>query len=145
MSGIVLCALDISQPDRERPVLRRAAQIAALDGARLDVITVVPDMAGPMIGAYFSPELHDRIIADAQQALTDLVDATLGAGADDRTRHIVASGTVHDEILRVAEAEHAQVIIIGAHRPALRDYLLGPSAAHVVRHSNCSVFVVREG
>ena len=68
MSGIVLCALDISQPDRERPVLRRAAQIAALDGARLDVITVVPDMAGPMIGAYFSPELHDRIIADAQQA-----------------------------------------------------------------------------
>lgn len=33
---------------------------------------------------------------------------------------------------------------MAAHRPALKDYLLGPNAARVVRHSNCSVLVVRD-
>ncbi len=33
---------------------------------------------------------------------------------------------------------------IGSHRPELKDYLLGPNAARVVRHANCSVLVVRD-
>ncbi|MEP3300223.1 MAG: universal stress protein, partial [Pseudoruegeria sp.] len=37
----------------------------------------------------------------------------------------------------------ADLIVIGAHRPDFKDYLLGPNAARVVRHSECSVYVVR--
>lgn len=144
MSGIVLCALDISQPHHERPVLRRAAQLAKIDDARLDVITVVPDFGSSVVSRYFSAEFHERAVAETQQVLTDFVNETLGDGADDSIRHIVATGTVHQEVLRAADAENASVIVIGSHRPILQDYLLGPNAAHVVRHSNCSVFVVRE-
>ena len=39
----------------------------------------------------------------------------------------------------------ATLIVIGAHRPDLKDYLLGPHAARVVRHAECSVLVVRAG
>jgi len=53
------------------------------------------------------------------------------------------TGNAYDEILRVAEADGASLIVIGAHKPDFRDYLLGPNAARVVRHSKCSVFVVR--
>ncbi|MBT6187404.1 MAG: universal stress protein, partial [Rhodospirillales bacterium] len=31
-----------------------------------------------------------------------------------------------------------------SHRPALKDYLLGPNAAQVVRHADVSVLVVRD-
>jgi nucleotide-binding universal stress UspA family protein len=36
------------------------------------------------------------------------------------------------------------LIIIGSHSPSMQDYLLGPNAARVVRHANCSVLVIRE-
>ncbi|MEO0863555.1 MAG: universal stress protein, partial [Pseudomonadota bacterium] len=34
-------------------------------------------------------------------------------------------------------------IFVGAHRPELKDYLIGPNAARVARHAQQSVFVVR--
>ena len=38
----------------------------------------------------------------------------------------------------------ADLIIVASARPSLKDYLLGPNAARVVRHFNNSVLVVRE-
>ena len=73
----------------------------------------------------------------------DLVRKVLGDKADSDVRHIVATGNVYEEVLRVAETDSAYLIVIGSHRPALRDYLLGPNAARVVRHASCSVYVVR--
>ena len=57
---------------------------------------------------------------------------------------IVRNGTVYEEILRIAGETGCDLIVIGAHRPELRDYLLGPNAARVDRHANCSVLVVRD-
>ena len=36
------------------------------------------------------------------------------------------------------------LIVMGSHHPELKDYLLGPNAAKVMRHADCSVMVVRE-
>jgi nucleotide-binding universal stress UspA family protein len=57
---------------------------------------------------------------------------------------IVVYGTIYKQIIEVAESIKADLIVMAAHRPALEDYLLGPNAARVVRHSNRSVLVVRE-
>lgn len=59
-------------------------------------------------------------------------------------RHVVGRGTVYEEILRIAGEIGSDLIVIGSHRPELKDYLLGPNAARVVRHADCSVLVVRE-
>lgn len=42
-----------------------------------------------------------------------------------------------------AEKIGADCIVIGSHKPGLRDFLLGSTAARVVRHANCSVHVLR--
>ncbi|QIE42755.1 universal stress protein [Meridianimarinicoccus aquatilis] len=144
MSGVVLCALDISQPDHEAPVLRRAAQLAKLDGARLDVMTVLPDYGTSMVGSYFKEGFHDKLESEAAKSLSDLVEKTLGAEENASVRHVVATGTVYEQVLKVAKTDGADLIVIGSHRPVLRDYLLGPNASRVVRHSNCSVYVVRD-
>jgi nucleotide-binding universal stress UspA family protein len=39
---------------------------------------------------------------------------------------------------------NADLIVLAAHRPELKDYLLGPNASRVVRHAKCSVYVIRE-
>ena len=56
----------------------------------------------------------------------------------------VAHGTIYDEIMKAANALKCDLIVMASHRPELKDYLLGPNAARVVRHARQSVFVVRD-
>lgn len=140
----VLCAVDTSNTKGEDKVLKRAARLAELEGAQLDVITVVPDYGMSVVGAFFDEEHHHKLVEETQTALAALVTETLGAEDSTRVRHVVATGTAYEQILRTAEADGADLIVIGAHKPDFKDFLLGPNAARVVRHSNASVYVVRE-
>jgi len=143
MTGPVLCAVDISNPHRDDNVLRMAARLAALDDAQLDVITVVPDYGMSVVGSYFDKDHHPKIEEEARQRINDLVAQVLGAEANAHVRHVVATGNAYEEILRVARVDGASLIVIGAHKPDFHDFLLGPNAARVVRHADCSVMVVR--
>ena len=144
MSNSVLCAVDINEPEQEKNVIKTAARLAGLDGAQLDVVTVVPDFGMSVVGTFFSEDHHDKAVGKAKELLSECVTASLGSNTDLEVRHIVATGTVYEQILNTAEKTGASLIVIGAHKPDFKDYLLGPNAARVVRHSTCSVHVVRE-
>ena len=143
MTGPVLCAVDVSNPHRDEHVLRTAARLAALDEAQLDVITVVPDYGMSVVGSYFDQGHHPKIEEEARQRLNILVTEVLGSDANEKVRHIVVTGSAYEEILRVAKVDGASLVVIGAHKPDFHDFLLGPNAARVVRHADCSVMVVR--
>lgn len=143
MTTNVLCAIDINRPDDLARVLSTAKKMADLDAATLDVITVVPDFGASLVGAYFD-EHHVKTARDrAAETLTGIVGKVIGEEANRNVRHIVAVGSVYEEVLKAAKVSGADLIVIGAHRPDFKDYLLGPNAARVVRHSDCSVYVVR--
>ena len=55
----------------------------------------------------------------------------------------VTQGTIYHEIIKAAKEVGADAIVVGANRPALSDYLVGPNAARVVRHAPQSVLVIR--
>lgn len=143
MSKTILCAVDINRPEAERKVLEIALKLADLDQAQLDVITVVPDFGMSVVGAYFQEHHIETAKDSAGDLLRQFVADVAGPERDQGIRHVVAMGNVYDEVLRAAELEGSDLIVIGAHRPDLKDYLLGPNASRVVRHSNCSVYVVR--
>lgn len=139
----VLCAVDISNENRDVEVLKKAARLADMEQAQLDVITVVPDYGMSVVGAFFDASHHEQAVQEARRRLNDLVTDALGAETNQKVRHIVATGNAYEEILKLARADGAGLIVIGAHKPDFKDYLLGPNAARVVRHSDCSVYVVR--
>lgn len=143
MSNSVLCAIDISQPEIDRQVLKRAAQLAKMDGASLDVITVVPDYGLSLVGSFFDETHHKKALAEATKTLNEFVSEVLGEAANKDIRHVVATGSAYEQILNTAKTAGTTMIVIGSHKPELSDYLLGPNAARVVRHSTCSVHVVR--
>ncbi|TCP41344.1 universal stress protein [Rhodovulum marinum] len=144
MSAAILAAIDVSQPELDREVLRVAEKLARLDGARLDLITVVPDFGMSVVGQFFDQGFHDKAVAKARKILNDFAIDVIGAEANQAVRHIVATGKAYEEILHAAREAGTDLIVIGSHKPELRDYLLGPNAARVVRHSDCSVYVVRQ-
>ena len=143
MSGKVLCAIDIGHPDQNKTLLERARQLAVLDDAELNVVTVIPGFGMSMLASYFPEGTEEKMLADARDALHQIVEDALGPELNEQIRHIVAEGTVYTEILRTAEEIEASLIVIGSHRPDLKDFLLGPNADRVARHADCSVFIVR--
>jgi len=144
MSSSILCAVDVSEPEIDREVLRIAAKLAEIDGAQLDIITVVPDFGMSVVGQFFDQDYHEKAVAKARDILNAFVIEVIGDEANAGVRHIVASGKAYEEILHAASEAGTDLIVIGAQKPDLRDYLLGPNAARVVRHSDCSVYVVRQ-
>lgn len=144
MNSTVLCAVDINRPGEEAAVLKTAKRMADLDQAQLDVITVVPDFGASVVGVYFEDHDVDTAQDKAAELLSSFCAETLGQEANAGIRHLVATGSVYEEVLKAAKLDAADLIVLGASRPDLKDFLLGPNAARIVRHSTCSVYVVRE-
>lgn len=143
MSKSVLCALELGDPLLDRKVLEQAARLADLDEAQLDVVNVLPDFGESWVSGFFEEHHHEKAVKDTADHLRKLCQEVLGAERNAKVRHLVATGTAYQEILHVAKKAGSDLIVIGAHKPDLKDYLLGPNAARVIRHSDCSVFVVR--
>ncbi|WP_170413503.1 universal stress protein [Ruegeria atlantica] len=143
MTNAVLCAVDISNGDLDTHVLKKAAALADQEGAQLDVVTVLPDFGESWVSGFFESDFHDKALEKAHSQLAEMCVSALGADRNEKIRHVVATGTAYQEILKTAEGADSDLIVIGAHKPDFKDYLLGPNAARVVRHSNVSVYVVR--
>lgn len=138
---MILAAIDLEHPGHHRPILRRAQALAQMDGVRLGVITVLPDYGMSLVAPWFKEGATESFTKEAGVALHKAVTDTLGADAD--CLHILRHGTIYQEILLAAEKHKPSLIVVGAHRPELRDYLIGPNAARLVRHATCSVLVLR--
>lgn len=143
MSNAVLCAIDISNSGEDAKVIKTAAELASLRGAQLDVVTVVPDFGMSVVGSFFNEDHHETAMTEAKKLLNAEVAKVIGDDANVNVRHIVSTGNAYDEVLKVAKEAKSSLIVVGAHKPDFKDYLLGPNAARIVRHSTCSVYVVR--
>lgn len=60
------------------------------------------------------------------------------------TAHI-ARGQPYRTIIDYAVDHEFGCIVIGSHKPGLSDFLIGSTAARVVRHAPCAVHVHRDG
>lgn len=143
MRVTVLCAVDINSLGNDILVIKQAARLAKMESAQLDVVTVLPDYGMSFVGDFFDKSYYSLALKKAKQELESFVVSALGTVANDEVRHLVVLGSVYEEILKVAAADNADLIVIGAHKPGVSDFLLGPNSARVVRHSSCSVYVVR--
>jgi nucleotide-binding universal stress UspA family protein len=56
---------------------------------------------------------------------------------------VILTGHSARTIIDYADEQGVDCIVIGSHRPGLRDYFLGSTAARVVRHASCAVHVQR--
>ncbi|WP_421726093.1 universal stress protein [Bauldia sp.] len=138
----VLLAIDLSHRDTQTKAIEVARNIARTWGARLHVLTVVPEIASVMVATYFPLDFEDKARQDATAELRAFVDKAIGS--DVEVESIVAYGKVYTEIIHYADETGCDLIVMASHRPELKDYLLGPNAARVVRHASQSVLVVRD-
>lgn len=138
----ILLPVDLGVPASWHKALPVALALCRSFGARLHVMTVVPDFGMSIVGQFFPPGFEQQALDAANKQLHAFVAEHVPQ--DLHVQHIVAHGTVYVEILRVAGELKIDLVVMGSHRPELRDYLIGPNAARVTRHTGCSVLIVRD-
>lgn len=137
----ILLPVDLDQESSWRMALPVALEYCQIFGARLHLLTVLPDFGASIIGTYFPPDFEEKAEKDTRERLEALARDKVSPNIPVQCH--VARGTVYEEILASARELEADLIVMASHRPELKDYLLGPNAARVVRHSEISVLVVR--
>ena len=142
MYQTILVPVDLGDKHSWRKALPTAVRLAGTFEARLFLLTVLPEYGLPMVGQYFPEDHEAKAREHVTKALRDLAKEQV---PDDVTcQALIASGKIYQEILKTAVKVKADLIVMGSHNPELEDFLLGPNAAKVVRHAECSVMVVRE-
>lgn len=141
MYGDILVTVDLGSPETDLKAMGTAVDYARMFGARLHVLTVVPDYGMSIVGGFFPREHEKEALEHASAALHAYTKEHVPA--DIPHRHIVGHGSIYREILRYAGVAGADLIVMAASTPGPEDYLIGPNAARVVRHAKISVLVVR--
>lgn len=138
----ILFPVDVSEENSCTIALPAVLDLVRGSGATLHVLSVLPDTGMSLVVQYFPEGAAEAMMEEAGKTLDRFTQQHFPK--DMEIRRIVTQGSVYRCIVDAAERIGADLIVMAAHKPGLQDYLLGPNAAKVVRHSRCSVMVVRE-
>lgn len=145
-----LAAIDLSDEESWDYIIKKTVEMATgVAGTKVYLMTVIPGIISGVDARYaIRGEMHgsedyplQQWKADAEKKLKEIakehIPKKLYAGV------VVEHGTVYKEVVEAAKDLDIDQIVMGANRPSLADYLLGPNSARVARHAGCSVTVVR--
>ncbi len=146
----ILAAVDVQHISSWSMVLPAAVhEMRASQGSKLYVMSVVPDIFAGVDWRYTirgetggSQELNQgAMLQQAEARLREIVDDNVPR--DIPVELIVEHGSPYQAVVDMASELEIDLIVVAAHRPSLKDYLIGPTSARIVRHADCSVQVVR--
>jgi universal stress protein F len=111
------------------------------DDGRITLLSVIEPLPSYISGYIREQSFQERLEENRNAALAELRAVMDRVGVPGEV--ILEEGSPSPEILRVAKEIKADAIVLGSHRPDIRDYLIGSTAARVVRHAACTVIVER--
>ncbi len=105
------------------------------EGGKVSVLSVLEELP-----SYIEAQFPEKHIQESIAEVSDALKASVSAA--NLEPHVV-SGRPTNSILEWAAKHNVDCIVVSSHRPGLSDYLLGSTAARIVRHAQCSVVVLR--
>ena len=136
MYKTILIPIDMAQSEKADEMIAVAKKLSNSDTklVLLNVVYSIPAYAPVDV----TSDYFEIAKTEAKAGLSKIAGKT-----DISTEVEIHVGDAHHVILESAKEKKADLIIVGSHRPGFSDYLLGSTAARVVRHAQCPVFVLR--
>jgi len=139
----IVCPTDFSEPSYE--ALDAACELALQFSSELllvHVVTPVPIIPSSEASPSFNIPLYlEEMESSAKRSLDELIEEKISKHI--RVSPSVVQGQPADEIVRVAEEKHADIIVIATHgRTGWRRFIFGSVAERVVRLSTCPVLTI---
>lgn len=147
----ILCPTDFSQPSYE--ALKAANELAIHFSAELHLVHVLAPI--PVITAATTPlsagapttgfdvVLYEKELkSEAEKKLAEITDQRLSKEL--KVQSFLAYGKAADEIVKIAEKEKVDLVVISTHgETGFRHLIFGSVAEKVVRHAQCPVLTIR--
>ncbi len=111
-------------------------------GSRLHFIYVIPDFGIKMVEDYLPKHWIKDQKDKYEEQLKSLIAKYIPNEIEVESH--VNRGAIYDQVINFANNIKADLIVISAVRPQIRDYMLGSNASKIVRHAGVSVQVVRQ-
>jgi nucleotide-binding universal stress UspA family protein len=145
MSGRVLHPTDFSKASNA--AVARSLVEARRDRGELILVHILSPViliagAGE---AYLTPSVYEQLNNSAQASAQKELDRRLAKAkaARVRARGMLLEGAAHEQIVRAAKRERADMIVMGTHgRTGLSRFFLGSVAARVAATAPCPVLTV---
>ena len=139
----ILCPTDFSDPSYE--AIKVAGELAYHFASELCVIHVVSSVPvipmGPGPSAFNISQYEQELEASSKKSLEEIVHQL--EWKELKVRLIALRGNAADEIVRIADEENVDLIVIATHgRTGLDRWIFGSVAEKVVRLAKCAVLTV---
>ena len=141
MFANILVPVDTGNEESWRKALPDAVKLARAHGAKLHVMTVVPDFGSSIVASYFPEGFQTNALEQAKKELATLVERHVPADVDHD--QIATHGGIWQEICRVAKEVGADLVVMASHIPNLTDYIWPSNGGTIASHAKVSVLVVR--
>lgn len=139
----VLFATDFSESSDH--AFEYAFSMAKCFNSRLLILHVINELVD--LRGFYVPHISiDKLEEEMEESAHKMMDKFIATHTKgyDRVEAIVAPGIPYDEILKKAEAESVDLIVLGTHgRTGLDHVLFGSTAEKVVRKSPVPVMTIR--
>ena len=142
MFNNIVIPIDLSDKQSVKAVFPPALNFVSAFGAKLHLIHIMPDFGMKVLEDYL-PRNWMKDQKDKYNTLfKSLIEKYIPKEID--VEFYIGRGAIYDEVLNYSEKINADLIMLSAVRPQLKDYMLGPNASKIVRHSSISVMVIRD-
>lgn len=139
----ILCPTDLSGPSYK--AIEVANELAVNFSANLiliSVVTPIHPIGAPGVPASFKiGEYYEEMIDFATQSLEEIETEKISDGV--KTQRVVVQGNAADEIVKRAESDGADIIVIATHGwTGWRRWVFGSVTEKVVRFAKCPVLTI---
>lgn len=137
--------IDLHEQAFSLEALQFAVEQAAKYQATLSILTVLPHLDKPTMLDF---QHDEETLREIEQSAHERLDALIRNQVPTNvrvTKIVHKGGDPYDEILRYAEKNQIDLIVIPSHdKSALEEFFMGSCAGKVVRRARCSVMVMRK-
>ncbi len=140
----ILLTTDFSDCSRE--AFDAATTLAEKFDAEILLLYVDDDRLPPLVGEFPTQgdQLAEIVLSHRRRASAELVKLASALSGKVKVQEQMLTGTPHREIVRHAEEEGVDLIVMATHgRGFLAHALLGSTTERVLRHAPCPVLSVR--
>jgi universal stress protein F len=141
MYNSILFPVDLEHTSEAETALKIAVEEAKRSNAKLTVMTVATGFGMPIVASFFDETTVQNALKEVARHLKQYVDDNIPD--DIESNAVVVEGNPAELILKQASENNIDLIVIASHNSQIDNLLLGSCAAKVVRHSRCSVTVVK--
>ncbi len=136
----ILVPVDIDYTETAAAVYQRVAAMAALSGAEIRLVSVMPGFGMPIVAAYISDEVRKKAGDNFKASLEKFIQDN----CDEPVSYTVRTGKNWEEIIKAADKWEADLIVVYHNRRhEINEVFSRSCSQRVADHANCSVLRLR--